>query len=112
MSSKRSMMSLRPIPRIAAFNMMFSRPERSGWNPAPSSSRAPIRRETRTLPEFGCKIPAMHFSRVLLPEPFWPITPNTSPSRTSNVTSLTAMNSSNLLRPRAAMSCFRVFARS
>ena len=29
----------------------------------------------------------MHFSSVDLPEPFWPMTPNTSPSLTSKVTS-------------------------
>ena len=36
----------------------------------------------------------MHFSKVDLPEPFWPMTPNTSPSFTSNVTSFSATNSS------------------
>ena len=47
-----------------------------------------------TRPGVGWRMPAMHFSRVDLPEPFWPITPKTSPSLTSNVTSFRAVNSS------------------
>ena len=48
----------------------------------------------------------MHFSKVDLPDPFWPMTPNTSPSRTVKETSFTAVNSAKRLRPRAAMSSF------
>ena len=49
---------------------------------------------TRTEPWLGCRMPAMHFSSVDLPEPFWPMTPNTSPSGTSKVTSWSAVKSS------------------
>ena len=80
MSSKRTAMSRRLMPRIAALRKTFSRPDSSGWKPAPSSSSADIRLCTRTVPEFGWRMPAMHFSSVDLPEPFWPMTPNTSPS--------------------------------
>ena len=87
-------MSLRLIPRIAALRNTLSRPDSSGWKPAPSSSSADIRLCTRTLPEFGWRMPAMHFSSVDLPDPFSPMTPKTSPSFTVKLTSLRAVNSS------------------
>ena len=40
----------------------------------------------------------MHLSSVLLPEPLWPISPNVSPSGTSNDTPLSAQNSSCTVR--------------
>ena len=43
MSSNRPAMSRRVMPRIAAFRNTLSRPESSGWKPAPSSSSADIR---------------------------------------------------------------------
>ena len=51
---------------------MFSRPVRSGWNPAPSSSRPASLPRTATSPEVGWSTPQMHLSRVDLPEPFRP----------------------------------------
>ena len=57
----------------------FSRPEISGWKPAPSSMSAEIRPSTRTLPLVGLVMPATSFSAVLLPEPLRPITPKVEP---------------------------------
>ena len=51
----------------------------------------------------------MHFNSVDLPDPFSPITPKTSPSLTVKVTSFKAVNSSNRVRPLAAMSCLIEF---
>ena len=51
---------------------MFSRPEISGWKPAPSSSRAASRPATAISPFVGLRIPARSFSSVDLPEPFAP----------------------------------------
>ena len=53
----------------------FSRPEISGWKPAPSSMSAEIRPCTVTVPVVGLVMPATSFSAVLLPEPFRPMTP-------------------------------------
>ena len=53
----------------------FSRPEISGWKPAPSSMSAEIRPLTVTLPVVGLEMPATHLSIVLLPEPLRPMTP-------------------------------------
>ena len=53
----------------------FSRPEISGWKPAPSSISAEIRPSTRTRPLVGLVMPATSFSAVLLPDPFRPMTP-------------------------------------
>ena len=90
MSSNRRAMSRRLIPRIEAVRNTLSRPESSGVNPAPSSSRAAIRRWTAIEPAFGRRMPAMHLRRVDLPEPLCPITPTASPSRTSKPTSRSA----------------------
>ncbi len=54
---------------------MFSRPEISGWNPAPSSMSAEIRPSTVTVPSVGRVMPATHFSSVLFPDPLRPMTP-------------------------------------
>ena len=53
----------------------FSRPEISGWKPAPSSINAEMRPSTVTVPAVGRVIPATHLSSVLLPEPLRPMTP-------------------------------------
>src|SRR5262245_14636590 len=45
---------------------------------------------TRTAPPSYGSTPAMHSKRVVLPEPFGPISPSTSPARTSNDTSSNA----------------------
>ena len=54
---------------------MFSRPEISGWKPAPSSISAEMRPSTVTWPSVGRVMPATHLSSVLLPDPLRPITP-------------------------------------
>ena len=53
----------------------FSRPEISGWKPAPSSMSAEMRPLTVTLPVVGREMPATHLSIVLLPEPLRPTMP-------------------------------------
>src|SRR5262249_54574629 len=46
----------------------------------------------RIEPAVGCRLPAIRLKAVLLPQPFGPIRPRISPSRTSKDTSLTARN--------------------
>ena len=48
----------------------------------------------RTVPDVGRRMPATHFSSVVLPDPLWPINPNVEPSRTSSETSWSAQKSS------------------
>ena len=47
----------------------------SGWNPAPSSMSAEMRRRSFTVPDVGFVMPATSFNAVLLPDPLRPITP-------------------------------------
>jgi hypothetical protein len=49
-------------------------------------------------PFSGVRIPAMHLSRVLFPDPLEPMMPKVDPVFTSNETSLTAQKSSYLAR--------------
>ena len=72
----------------------FSRPEISGWKPAPSSMRAETLPSTRRVPEVGLKSPATSFSSVDFPDPFAPMTPNVSPRRTSKETDESAATTS------------------
>jgi len=53
----------------------FSRPEISGWKPAPSSIKAEMRPSTRTVPSVGLVMPATSLSMVLLPDPLRPMIP-------------------------------------
>ena len=46
-------------------------------------------------PALGTRAPEMQLKAVVLPEPFGPMSPRISPSRTSNDTSLRAMNPPN-----------------
>ena len=78
--------SFRVRPSMTPLMTTFSRPEISGWKPAPSSMRAETLPSTRREPEVGLKRPATSFSRVDLPEPFAPMTPNVSPRRTAKET--------------------------
>ena len=57
----------------------FSRPEISGWNPAPSSMSAEMRPSTVTLPVVGFVMPATTLSAVLLPDPLRPMMPKVQP---------------------------------
>ena len=66
----------------------FSRPEISGWNPAPSSISA----EIRPSHAYGARLvgfvmPATSLSAVLLPDPLRPMTPSVCPFGTVNDTS-------------------------
>ena len=79
---------------------MFSRPEISGWNPAPSSSSAASLPVTDTSPEVGCTIPARSFKSVDLPEPLAPMTPTISPRATSKERSTIAGTASAADRAR------------
>ena len=76
----------------------FSRPEISGWKPAPSSISAEIRpltvhRAARRLGDAGDSL-----SSVLLPEPLRPMTPSVRPVGTVNETSCSAGNVSSGLQ--------------
>ena len=71
---------------------MLSRPDRSGWNPAPSSSMAARLPRTRISPEVGLRMPATHLSRVDLPHPLRPRIPKVSPWLMSTLTSRRAQN--------------------
>ena len=78
---------------------MLSRPERSGWNPAPSSSMAARLPRTRISPEVGLRMPATHLSRVDLPHPLRPRIPKVSPWLMSTLTSRRAQNGVNGILP-------------
>ena len=54
---------------------MFSRPDSSGWKPAPSSSMAETRPCAVIVPVVGRWMPAISLSSVDLPEPLCPISP-------------------------------------
>ncbi len=69
---------------------MFSRPVSSGWKPVPTSSSEPTRPRSRTRPSVGSVMREMILSSVLLPAPFRPMMPTTSPCPTSNDTSRSA----------------------
>ena len=73
---------------------MFSRPEISGWKPAPSSMSAATRPRTSTDPDVGLVMPVTSFSRVLLPEPLRPISPTHAPLGTASETASTARTTS------------------
>jgi hypothetical protein len=71
----------------------FSRPVKSGWKPAPSSSSEATLPPTSRWPLEGRKIPAIRRSSVVLPEPLRPITPTASPGSIENEASRTAQTS-------------------
>ena len=54
----------------------------------------------RTEPPEGASAPEMQLKAVVLPEPFGPMSPRISPSRTSNDTRLSAVKS-----PKRLVSC-------
>src|SRR5437879_4393259 len=72
-ASKRDATSRRGRPRMEALRKTLSRPDSSGWNPAPSSSRAETRPSTMMSPAVGVKIRVRSFRRVLFPEPLEPV---------------------------------------
>ncbi len=94
-SSKRRSTSLRVRPSMIPLMTTFSRPQISGWKPAPSSISAEIRPSTTRLPRVGLVMPATSLSRVDLPEPFSPMTPKVEPRGTSKDTPSRAVNVSS-----------------
>ncbi len=108
MSSKRSSISLRSMPRIRPLSMMFSRPVNSGLNPAPSPDSATRRPLTSTMPVVGCRMPAIMLRRVLLPAPLLPMMPRVVPGSTSKSMSCRAQKSRPyFLLPRLRISFSR-----
>ena len=95
-------------PWNAPFRYTFSRPVKSGWKPAPSSSSEPIRPLAAIRPEVGLKMPETSFKRVVLPEPLRPTRPSASPGATSKETSRSAQTSLVAARRRAITVSFRV----
>ena len=63
--------------------MMFSRPLRSECRPARTSSSAPSRPFTSTLPAYGYITPVRIFSSVDLPDPLAPTRPTAEPGSIS-----------------------------
>src|SRR5580765_8010948 len=108
-SSKRSRMYERFRPRIEPLRKTFSRPVKSGWNPAPSSSSVPILPPTSSRPCVGLMIPATMRSSVLLPEPLRPTSASALPGSTANETSRSAQTSTGRLRERSRVTLFSVF---
>ena len=76
----------------------FSRPEISGWKPAPSSISAEMRPFTGRAASSACVMPATHLSIVLLPEPFRPMIAKVDPAGTSKDTPFSAANVSSGLQ--------------
>jgi hypothetical protein len=102
-SSKRRVISRFDRPSMMPLMKTFSRPEISGWNPAPSSMSADTRPFTFTVPIVGFVMPATSFSSVLLPDPFRPMTPSVCPRGTDSVTSFRAVNVSSGRRFRTRL---------
>jgi hypothetical protein len=90
-SSNCSRTYARLSPWIEPLRNTFSRPLRSGWKPAPSSSSDPIRPPTSTLPEVGLMIPDRSRKSVVLPEPLRPTSPTALPGSTRKETSFSAV---------------------
>src|SRR5918911_368345 len=100
MSSKRSRICARFIPRMAPFRKTLSRPVSSGWKPVPTSSSEPTWPVIRTSPRVGAVMRERIFSSVVLPAPLRPITPTAWPRATSKPTSSSAQISSRRTRCR------------
>ena len=98
-SSNLRAISARLMPRITPFRNTFSRPVRSGWNPAPTSINADSRPVTSIRPSVGHMIRAKCLSIVLLPAPLWPITPTVSPCLISRLIWRSAQNSRSSRKP-------------
>src|SRR6476659_354327 len=83
---------------------MFSRPVSCPWNPVPTSSRLPTRPNNRASPDVGSVMRLSTLKSVLFPAPLRPMTPSTSPCRTSKLTSRSAQSDSSLRRERGWVS--------
>ncbi len=80
---KRSAISASLMPRIEQLRWMLSRPENSGWKPAPSSSSEATRPCTASSPSVGRVMPVSSLSSEDLPAPFSPMIPTVEPCGTS-----------------------------
>ena len=58
---------------------MFSLPVKSGWKPAPNSSKEVSFPSTSIVPSLGKIIRVINFNKVDLPDPFTPIRATVSP---------------------------------
>ena len=90
---------------------MFSRPVKSGWNPAPSSSNEPTRPSTASCPAEGRNTPAIIRSSVVFPEPFRPMNPTEAPGSIRNETSWTALTMTGFRCRRRMIASFSVTCR-
>ena len=106
MASKLRSISLRDKPSSEAFKKTLSRPDISGWKPAPSSSIAARWPRSRICPDVGCRMPAMHLSSVDFPEPLRPRMPRVSPGLISSSMSFNAQNSSKGTLPACTTRSF------
>ena len=86
--------SLRVSPSSEPLRYAFSRPVKSGWKPAPSSSSAEMRPSTSIVPDVGFAVPAMSLRSVDFPDPFAPTTPKHCPRSTAKLTSFSAWTTS------------------
>jgi hypothetical protein len=108
MESIRRSTSRRVMPWIEAFRTAFSRPLKSWWKPAPSSSSEAILPPTSTVPPLGGMIPASSLRSVLLPAPLAPTTPSEVPGSTFRSTSRSAHSSRVRVRRRRSSVSFSV----
>ena len=92
-SSIASRTRARERPWIEPFRKTFSRPVKSAWKPAPSSSSDATRPPVAMRPVVGFTICEIRRSRVVLPEPFRPTSPTASPGATCSETSRSAQTS-------------------
>jgi hypothetical protein len=92
MSSKRSRICERFMPRMPPFKKTLSRPVSSGWKPVPTSSSDPTRPRIRATPAVGSVMRARILSIVVLPAPLRPTIPTTSPSSAVKLTPFRAQN--------------------
>ena len=70
-----------------------------------------MRPRSRIEPVVGRRMPAMHFSKVVLPDPLCPISPTDEPCSMSKETSRKAQKSSALERVTSRR-CFTLLGRS
>jgi len=107
-SSITSRTRARDSPWIEPFKYTFSRPVKSGWKPAPSSSSDATRPPASTRPEVGVMIRDTIRSKVDLPEPLRPTRPTASPGSIVSETSRSASTLRAARRPRATKTSFSV----
>src|SRR5579862_8011290 len=88
---------------------MFSLPDRSGWMPARTSRRAPIRPCTLIFPTDGNVVWQIILSRVDLPDPFTPMMPWDLPGSTWRLTSRRTQRQSRV-SPRMRLPNSRIFS--